>query len=73
MALDSVPPLRHRAYECVCKYHNVETADVAIALGLPTNTTRRILEELAAHNLVTRRSQGQGKADLWDRANWEAE
>jgi hypothetical protein len=73
VALDSVPPLRRRAYECVCKYRNVETADVAIALGLPTNTTRRILEELAAHNLITRRSQGQGKADLWDRANWEAE
>jgi len=73
VALDSVPPLRRRAYECVCKYRNVETADVAIELGLPTNTTRRILEELAAHNLIIRRSQGQGKADLWDRANWEAE
>jgi hypothetical protein len=73
VALDSVPPLRRRAYECVCKYRNVETADVAIELGLPTNTTRRILEDLAAHNLVTRRSQGQGKPDLWDRANWEAE
>jgi hypothetical protein len=71
VALDSVPPLRRRAYECVCKYRDVETADVAIELGLPTNTVRRILEELAAHGLVTRRSQGPGKADLWDRANWE--
>ena len=77
VALDSVPPLRRRAYECVAKYSErldpVETADVAIELGLPTNTARRILEELAAHGLVIRRSQGPGKADLWDRADWEAE
>jgi hypothetical protein len=73
VALDSVPPLRRRAYECVCKHDPVETADVAIELGLPTNTARRILEDLAAHGLVIRRSQGQGKADLWERANWEAE
>ena len=73
VALDSVPPLRRQAYDVVCKYRDVETADVAIALGLPTNTTRRVLEDLAAYGLVVRRSQGQGKADLWDRANWEAE
>jgi hypothetical protein len=77
VALDSVPPLRRRAYECVRKYserHNpVETADVAIDLGLPTNTARRILEELAAHGLVIRRSQGKGKPDIWDAAPWEAE
>jgi hypothetical protein len=73
VALDSVPPLRRRAYECVAKYRNVETADVAIELNLPTNTARRILEDLAAYGLITRYSQGQGKAHLWDRANWEAE
>jgi len=79
VALDSVPPLRRRAYECVIKYGRatppdpVETADVAIDLGLPTNTARRILEDLAAHGLVIRRSQGQGKADIWDAAPWEAE
>jgi hypothetical protein len=77
VALDSVPPLRRRAYNCVCtysaRYDPVETADVAIELGLPTNTARRILEDLAAHGLVIRRSQGQGKADIWDAAQWEAE
>src|SRR5262249_2526664 len=72
VALDSVPPLRRRAYECVKKYSEqnpsdlVETSDVAIELSLPTNTARRILEDLAAHGLVIRRSQGQGKADLWE-------
>jgi len=73
VALDSVPPLRRRAYDCVCKYSNVETADVAIALDLPTNTARRILEDLAAHGLLVRTSQGTGKADLWDKSTWEAD
>ena len=73
VAMDSVPPQRRRAYETVCKYGDVETADVAIELGLPTNTARRVLEDLAAHRLVTRHSLGQGKADHWVRnSNWEA-
>jgi hypothetical protein len=42
VALDSVPPLRRAAYDCVCKYRDVETGDVAIELGLPTTTIRRI-------------------------------
>jgi hypothetical protein len=73
VALDSVPPLRRRAYDTVRNYHNVETKDVAIALDLPTTTVRRILEDLAGHGLITRTSQGTGKADLWDAADWEAE
>jgi hypothetical protein len=77
VALDSVPPLRRQAYDLVCiwsfRHEALDTANVAVALGLPTITTRRILEELAAHGLIIRRSQGPGKADLWDAAPWEAE
>jgi predicted ArsR family transcriptional regulator len=73
VALDSVPPQRRAAYDCVCKYGDVKTADVAVELGLPTNTARRILEDLAAYRLLERRSLGQGHADEWARANWEAE
>jgi hypothetical protein len=77
VALDSVPPLRRVAYECVRKYSErltpVETADVAIELGLPTTSARRILEDLAAHGLIVRRSQGKGKADIWDKLPWEAD
>jgi hypothetical protein len=73
VALDSVPPLRRRAYECVRTHKPVETTDVAIDLGLPTNTTRHILEDLAGLCLVIRRSQGQGKPDIWDAAQWELE
>ncbi len=73
VALDSVPPLRRRAYDCVRRYRDVETTDVAVELGLPTVTTRRILEELAAHGLISRTSQGQGKADKWNPTDWEAD
>jgi hypothetical protein len=73
VAMDSVPPQRRAAYDCVCKYADVKTADVAVELGLPTNTARRILEELTAHRLLTRQSLGQGHADMWVRGNWEAE
>ena len=64
VALDSVPPIRRAAYECVAKYHDVETADVAIELGLPTGTTRRALEELAAYDLVERHKLKKNK-DQW--------
>jgi DNA-binding IclR family transcriptional regulator len=50
------------------QHETVETAKVATALGLPTNTARRILEDLAAYGLAIRQSQGQGKADIWKRA-----
>jgi hypothetical protein len=73
VALDSVPPLRRRAYDTVCKYTNVETTDVAIALGLPTGSARRILEDLEGHGLITRTSQGAGKPDLWNKSTWEAD
>jgi hypothetical protein len=72
VALDSAPPLRRRAYAFVEENDNAETTDVATNLGLPTTTTRRILEDLAAHGLIARHSQGQGKADCWSLTDWEA-
>jgi hypothetical protein len=68
VAMDSVPPIRRAAYECVYKYHDVLTADVAIDLGLPTNTTRRALEELAAYGLVTRHKLKKNM-DQWKAIN----
>jgi hypothetical protein len=71
VAMDSVPPLRRRAYEYLCsrrfpatdKYEAVPTPDIAAALDLPTNTVRRALEDLAAYQLVKR--QKDGYVDLW--------
>jgi hypothetical protein len=67
VAMDSVPPLRRRAYEYLepLAPAQVETAIIAKALGLPTVTVRRALEDLAAYGLVDRIAQGQGKPDLW--------
>jgi len=46
---------------------------VGTELGLPTTTARRILEDLAAHGLIIKRDQGQGKPHLWDSLPWEVE
>ena len=72
VALDLVPPLRRRAYDFIEENDAAETTDVATNLGLPTTTTRRILEDLAAHGLISRQPQGQGKADRWKQTAWAA-
>ena len=33
----------------------------------------RVLEDLAAHGVLVRESQGQGKADLWQAEPWTGE
>jgi hypothetical protein len=77
VALDSVPPLRRAAYEIIDKHNisdateNLTTTDIATTLSLPTTTTRRALEDLAAYGLVERQSKGRGKHDTWMRSNWE--
>lgn len=80
VAMDSVPPLRRNAYEYLVNVKpskpttlfaptpprpKTPTTKIAAALGLPTTTVRRGLEDLAAYHLVERESQGKGKADLW--------
>jgi hypothetical protein len=71
VALDSTPPLRRRAFEFLDSFNDELPADdattslVAEETGLPTVTTRRVLEDLAAYGLIKRIVQGQGKADLW--------
>jgi len=72
VAMDSVPPIRRAAYECVYKYHDVTTADVAIELGLPTGTVRRALEDLAAYGLVEHHKLKKNQ-DLWKAINPQGE
>jgi hypothetical protein len=66
IARDSVPPLRRQAYEYLCAGGRAaaETATVAQAVGLPTITVRRALEDLAAYGLVMRTKVG--KSDMWE-------
>jgi hypothetical protein len=65
VAMDSVPPLRRRAYEYLQPLNitGADTPNIATALGLPTVTVRRALEDLAAYSLVERSKAG--KADHW--------
>ena len=61
--LGSMPAVRRRAFELLLKRdEDVATTDLAVWLGLPNPTTHRVLGDLAAHDVVARISQGQGKA-----------
>src|SRR5262249_33938225 len=73
VALDSVPPLRRRAHACAKAVNARKTKGGAAALDPPTPPTRRILEDLAAHGLLARTAQGDGKPDLWNAADWQAQ
>jgi Toprim-like len=66
VAKDSVPPLRRQAFDFLqTRLLPVDTRTVAEALGLPTSTVRRVLEDLAAYGLSVRVGGGQGVADTW--------
>jgi hypothetical protein len=66
VALDSIPALRRSALEALLgSSGSLETADLATALGYPTGTVRRALEDLCGHGLVERASRGRGKSDSW--------
>jgi hypothetical protein len=66
VAMDSVPPIRRKAYEHLNALDKpAGTSAVANTLALPTITVRRALEDLAAYELIQRIGQGQGKSDLW--------
>jgi hypothetical protein len=75
VALDSTPPVRRSIYEYLRKpfpgagpsvpLPKRTTTDVGNKLGLPTNTARRNLEDLASYGLVKEEGQGPGLASLW--------
>jgi excisionase family DNA binding protein len=66
VALDCLPPLRRNLLAQLCELSEpASTTELALAVDVPTVTTKRTLEDLAAYRLVTRMSQGKGKADLW--------
>jgi hypothetical protein len=47
----------------------LKTTDIATKLGLPTNTVRRALEDLAAYGLARRTKGGSGNPDTWTAIN----
>jgi hypothetical protein len=71
IALDSIPALRLKLLVTLDSADDVmSTTAAAEAVDYPRNTAGRALEDLMAHGLVKRRSQGQGKADLWTLTPW---
>lgn len=72
VALDSMPALRQRILMKMMESREAHylTSDLATALGYPSNTTRRALEDLSCYGVTERQSQGEGKADLWWLTDW---
>jgi hypothetical protein len=86
VAFDSTVPTRLNAFRLVAKQpawtrpdDQVKTRDVALAMGFPTVTTRRFLEDLAAQGMLVRTrsrdeagDEKQSGADLWAiHPDWE--
>jgi hypothetical protein len=66
VAFDSVPKLRRAVLDHLAQSARLyTTTEVAEAVERPTQTTRRALEDLAAHRVIYREAGGPGKADLW--------
>jgi DNA-binding transcriptional ArsR family regulator len=66
VAFDSMPAQRRRIIEHLSARAETTTKEAATALGLPTTTARRTLEDLAAHGLVHREEGGKpGAPDIW--------
>lgn len=66
-AMDSMPALRRRALEyLVSRDAAASTPEIAVQVEHPTTTTRRALEDLAAHGILVRAPQGAGKSDQWE-------
>lgn len=75
VALDCIPSKRLAALNALARLAEAapdlrpETSTIARELGLPTNTTRRTLEDLEAYRLVQRFSAGKGNSDGWTLGN----
>jgi uncharacterized protein (DUF2384 family) len=69
VGMDSIPKLRRAALDhlatCLAA---ASTTDIAEAVEHPQQTTRRALEDLAAHRAVIRIPGSPGKADRWEMA-----
>ena len=68
-----MPAARRQTLELLLEHESATTTDVATELGLPNPTAHRVLQDLAAHHVLARESQGQGKADLWRIEPWAAD
>jgi hypothetical protein len=64
--LDSIPKLRRAVISYLGKSAVYErTSDIAEAVGHPSRTTLRALEDLTAHRVTVRTSYNRGQAYSW--------
>jgi len=71
VSLDSLPMIRREVLEKLIKSQEGRTTtDLATALGYPTTTTKRALEDLACYDVLVRTSGGKGKPDTWYSSEW---
>ena len=74
VTLNSVPPIRRQVYDAL-EDGPKKTREVATAIGMPTGTTRRALEDITAQGLATRQRTPsvkgdrakEGRDDTWTR------
>jgi hypothetical protein len=65
VALESMLKLRRRGLEyAIDRPGSFTTTDLAEDVDHPTSTTRRALEDLTAHSLLTRSSRAKGKRSV---------
>jgi hypothetical protein len=77
IGMDSVPKLRRAILDYLAgEVVPATTTAIGEAVEHPSRTTRRALEDLAAHRMVGRTAGGDGKADRWalttQATNWLA-
>lgn len=67
VGLDSIPSPRRETLAHVFTHGTCKTAEIAVALDLPTRTAERACEELAAHGVFERDKAGttDSAANLW--------
>ena len=73
IAFDSIPKLRRLVLDALAKGSTpatLTTTEVSDLVAHPSRTTRRALEDLAAHRVVHKLGGGEGKADRWVMAEW---
>lgn len=74
IGMDNLPQKRRRAFELlIAKNEQLDTAEVAEAIGYPTNTTRRVLEDMHGLGLILKEHGGQGRADKWQVSDYTKE
>jgi hypothetical protein len=74
IGFDSMPALRRQVLELLVQDRGeLQTSAIAAALDVPTQTARRTLEDLTAHRVLKRLTNGDGKAHSWRAADWTCE